>query len=190
MDREAIARQWLMNKKELAGKKADKEREEDLLSQASQEEIIRAITNYHQHLNYAGKLFSSLKHQGPRSVKERKAFGFDTHEKHKITVIDLGVATLDTGESVDTRAILTDSFYWGQDSARHGRQLAVGFKAKNNSDPDASYEFVPNAHYELKGFPIDPIEALSRDLWLGKDYEQEILGSVNLKGARNGTRFR
>src|SRR3989344_6559989 len=113
VEREAIARQWLDYKKQLADEEAKKEGEERSVDQASQEEIIRAVTHYHEQLNYTGKVFSALKHKGPRSVRESKAYGFDSHEKHKTTVIDLRVATLDGHEPGATRAVLTDSFYSG-----------------------------------------------------------------------------
>ncbi|MEK9201149.1 MAG: hypothetical protein AAB909_04220 [Patescibacteria group bacterium] len=173
MEKEAIARQYLDYKKKLADELADEEKEKKAVSQASREEVIRAVTNYHEQLNYAGKLFSALKHQGPRSVQERKAYGFDSHEKHKVTVIDLGEATLDGHEPVATRAILTDSFYSGMESARHGRTLIVSFAAKGNSDPDDSYEFIPGAHCELKDFPIIPGEYLSfpAGMFIGSSYK-------------------
>ena len=173
MEKKVIAQRWLDYKRELADKKTEKEREERLVNQASREEVIKAITDYHEQLNYTGKLFSALKHQGPRTVSERKAYGLDSNERHKIIIIDLGAATLDDHGPIATRAILTDSFYSGMESARHGRCLTVRFEAKDNSDPEDSYEFIPGAKSELKDFPIAPDEYLifPAGMFIGTSYK-------------------
>lgn len=153
MEKDAIAQSWLRTR--LESKKAAEAVE--AVEEPSREEMLAEIRRYHEEQVLSNELYTILKHRGERTEHTTNAYGSDRSTRYKQTIIDLGSAKLDGHKnSISTRAVLLETYTWGQDAFMAGTERTVQFQAKDSHSRKDHFAAIPDGTFQLKNVPISP----------------------------------